>query len=117
MTLGTRSSRSLSTKADMFSLGMVIHFMAFKGKLPYLSTGETLESLESLRQEVQSYAGYPLFPISPPPHPLIPNLKCGSHVTGTNKTMPEKIYQMNSTNYSAYSFHDNLINVPHVKKS
>ena len=27
--VGTRSSRVLSTKADMFSLGMVIHFMAF----------------------------------------------------------------------------------------
>jgi hypothetical protein len=37
---------------------MVIHFMAFKGKLPYSATGETLESLEDLRREVQAFAGY-----------------------------------------------------------
>src|SRR5579859_7958268 len=99
MTLGTRSSRSLSTKADMFSLGMVIHFMAFKGKLPYLSTGETLESLESLRQEVQSYAGYPPFPISPPPHPLIPNLKvrfsCDRYKQDdARKDLPDELHEL-----------------------
>jgi serine/threonine protein kinase len=62
LTLGLRSSRKLSTKADMFSLGMVIHFMAFKGRLPYHATGETLESLNELRAEVQSYPGYPSLP-------------------------------------------------------
>jgi hypothetical protein len=55
--VGTRSSRVLSTKADMFSLGMVIHFMAFRGKLPYIATGETLESLDELRREVQAFPG------------------------------------------------------------
>ena len=55
--VGTRSSRVLSTKADMFSLGMVIHFMAFRGKLPYTATGETLESLNELRREVQAFPG------------------------------------------------------------
>jgi hypothetical protein len=55
--VGVRNSRALSTKADMFSLGMVIHFMAFKGKLPYSANGETLESLEDLRREVQAFAG------------------------------------------------------------
>jgi hypothetical protein len=55
--VGTRSSRVLSTKADMFSLGMVIHFMAFRGKLPYTATGETLESLDELRREVQAFPG------------------------------------------------------------
>jgi hypothetical protein len=56
--VGIQSGRLLSTKADMFSLGMVIHFMAFKGKLPYTATGETLESLNELRREVQAFAGY-----------------------------------------------------------
>jgi hypothetical protein len=55
--VGTRSSRVLSTKADMFSLGMVIHFMAFRGKLPYTATGETRESLDELRREVQAFPG------------------------------------------------------------
>lgn len=55
--VGTRGSRMLSTKADMFSLGMVIHFMAFRGKLPYIATGETLESLDELRREVQAFPG------------------------------------------------------------
>ena len=57
LTVGTRSSRVLSTKADMFSLGMVIHFMAFRGRLPYIATGETLESLDELRREVQAFPG------------------------------------------------------------
>jgi hypothetical protein len=42
----------------MFSLGMVIHFMAYKGKLPYIATGETLEGLEDLRREVQAFPGF-----------------------------------------------------------
>jgi len=42
----------------MFSLGMTIHFMAYKGKLPYIATGETMESLEALRREVQTFPGY-----------------------------------------------------------
>lgn len=57
LTSGIRRSRILSTKADMFSLGMVIHFMAFKGRLPYTATGETLESLNELRREVQEFQG------------------------------------------------------------
>jgi serine/threonine protein kinase len=44
----------------MFSLGMVIHFMAFRGRLPYTNTGETLEGLEDLRREVQAFPGYPI---------------------------------------------------------
>jgi hypothetical protein len=59
--VGVRNSRALSTKADMFSLGMVIHFMAFKGKLPYVATGETVESLEDLRREVQAFTGLNIF--------------------------------------------------------
>jgi hypothetical protein len=59
--VGVRNSRALSTKADMFSLGMVIHFMAFKGKLPYVATGETVESLEDLKREVQAFAGLNIF--------------------------------------------------------
>lgn len=42
----------------MFSLGMVIHFMAFRGDLPYIAKGETLDSLNDLRQEVQNFQGY-----------------------------------------------------------
>ena len=45
----------------MFSLGMVIHFMAFMGKLPYAATGETAESLDELRREVQGFAGFPSY--------------------------------------------------------
>ena len=95
----------------MFSLGMVIHYMAFKGKLPYISSGETLESLESLRQEVQSYAGY-ISPVLFGPHPFI--ILMG---LGTNKTMRETIYLMSYMNYYDYYCQDNLINVPHAKKS
>ena len=36
---------------------MVIHFMAFKGRLPYVATGETQESLNELRHEVQTFQG------------------------------------------------------------
>jgi len=95
----------------MFSLGMVIHFMAFKGKLPYISSGETLESLESLRQEVQSYAGY-ISPVLFSPRLVI--ILMG---LGTNKTMRETIYLMSYMNYYDYYCQDNLINVLHVKKS
>ena len=42
----------------MFSLGMVIHFMAFRGQLPYIAIGDTPESLDELRLEVQKFPGY-----------------------------------------------------------
>jgi|SRR5579862_1515723 len=57
LTTETRSPRTLSTKADMFSLGMVIHFMAFRGKLPYTALGDTPQSLDELRLEVQAFQG------------------------------------------------------------
>ena len=42
---------------------MVIHFMAFRGELPYNAKGETLESLNALRQEVRNFAGYLSSPV------------------------------------------------------
>ena len=86
--LGTRSSRVLSTKADMFSLGMVIHFMAFKGRLPYIATGETLESLNDLRREVQSFPGY-----------FSSNYIVTLTLEGTYKMINDMNYLMNYTNY------------------
>lgn len=39
---------------------MVIYFMAFRGKLPYIATGDTPDSLDELRLEVQTFQGYDL---------------------------------------------------------
>ena len=46
-----------STKLDMFSLGMVLHFLCFLGKLPYLHTSDDAH-FQELREEVRLYGGY-----------------------------------------------------------
>jgi serine/threonine protein kinase len=50
---------NFTTKSDIFSLGMILHFMCF-GKLPYASAdimNEENENLDSLREEIVAWKG------------------------------------------------------------
>jgi hypothetical protein len=87
----------------MFSLGMVIHFMAFRGKLPYSTIGDTVETLASLRREVESYPGF---------HVTYLYL-----TTGTLKMTVDMISPMNYTNSLDFYSLVKPINDHHVKKS
>lgn len=51
---------NFSTKSDMFSLGMILHFICF-GKLPYRSANaiqEELEDVDELRAEITEWQGF-----------------------------------------------------------
>lgn len=50
---------NFTTKSDVFSLGMILHFMCF-GKLPYVgadSVNEENEDLDALREEISAWQG------------------------------------------------------------
>lgn len=51
---------NFTTKSDMFSLGMILHFICF-GKLPYRSANaiqEELEDVDELRAEITEWQGF-----------------------------------------------------------
>ncbi|EPS43966.1 hypothetical protein H072_2142 [Dactylellina haptotyla CBS 200.50] len=51
---------NFTTKSDIFSLGMILHFMCF-AKLPYLNSDEANEEneeIDKLREEISAWAGY-----------------------------------------------------------
>ena len=54
---GERIKPVASAKLDMFSLGMVLHFICFLGKLPYLYVSDNAH-FQELRDEVRNYRGY-----------------------------------------------------------
>jgi len=85
---------------------MVIHFMAFRGELPYIAKGDTLQSLNELRQEVQNFAGY--LPFSDDSELIRADMF---------ETTEDPIYLMNYMNFYASSFLDLLVSVRPVKKS
>jgi serine/threonine protein kinase len=50
---------NFTTKSDIFSLGMILHFICF-GKLPYVgadSFNEENEDLDALREEISAWRG------------------------------------------------------------
>ncbi|KAF3172143.1 putative serine/threonine-protein kinase iks1 [Orbilia oligospora] len=51
---------NFSTKSDIFSLGMILHFMCF-AKLPYINSdeeNEENEEIDKLREEISGWQGY-----------------------------------------------------------
>lgn len=51
---------NFTTKSDIFSLGMILHFMCF-GRLPYAGAdmlNEENENLDSLREEIMGWKGF-----------------------------------------------------------
>ncbi|KAK6340898.1 hypothetical protein TWF696_009211 [Orbilia brochopaga] len=51
---------NFTTKSDIFSLGMILHFMCF-AKLPYMNSDEANEEneeIDKLREEISAWAGY-----------------------------------------------------------
>jgi serine/threonine protein kinase len=50
---------NFTTKSDIFSLGMILHFICF-GKLPYIGAdqiNEENEDLDALREEISAWKG------------------------------------------------------------
>jgi serine/threonine protein kinase len=63
MTIGLVSPsgayENFTTKSDIFSLGMILHFICF-GKLPYIGAdqiNEENEDLDALREEISAWQG------------------------------------------------------------